>query len=220
MLICKTYGNSFWSALGAAEVDVGTLFTFYSPPCLPPTSKPCPLNGQVKKKKETLLEKTSAQVITVGLSEDFLDLSKKKKPQRTTSKMFPVTLSWRNWPGNSEVTWSDDLENSYWSDFFFFFSSKWLASLNVTRCYFIITASSQAKFKPNPCAIMLCSWKMSLWRETVRTREAPACICLSLFHLSSDVVSFLSPAVGIYWTASFRDPVEYSIKLQGGEKSL
>lgn len=192
-------------------MDVGTLFTFYSPPCLPPTSKPCPLNGQVKKKK-----KRNVTGENIGSSHH----SGLKWRLPCSSKMFPVTLSWRNWPGNSEVTWSDDLENSYWSDFFFFFSSKWLASLNVTRCYFIITASSQAKFKPNPCAIMLCSWKMSLWRETVRTREAPACICLSLFHLSSDVVSFLSPAVGIYWTASFRDPVEYSIKLQGGEKSL
>lgn len=49
--------------------------------------------------------------------------------------------------------------------------------------------------------------------------EGPGCIYLPVFHLSSDTVSFSSQAEGIYWPASFRDPVEYDIKLQGGEKT-
>lgn len=59
---------------------------------------------------------------------------------------------------------------------------------------------------------------MTLWRETLQSRE-PGCIYLPVFHLSSDTISFLSQGLGIYWAASFRDPVEYNIKLQGGEKT-
>lgn len=86
----------------------------------------------------------------------------------------------------------------------------------VSECYFIVIASSPAKFKP--CAIILCGCGDDpLERNT--TGERPGCIYLPVFHLSSDTVSFLSRAVGIYWAASFRDPVEYNIKLQGGEKT-
>lgn len=49
--------------------------------------------------------------------------------------------------------------------------------------------------------------------------QGPGCIYLPVFHLSLDTVSFSSQAEGIYWPASFRDPVEYNIKLQGGEKT-
>ena len=36
--------------------------------------------------------------------------------------------------------------------------------------YYIITASSLAKFKPNTCAIILFGWEMTLWRETLQAR--------------------------------------------------
>lgn len=40
----------------------------------------------------------------------------------------------------------------------------------VRKCYFVVIASSLAKFKPKACAIILCGWEMSLWRETLRAR--------------------------------------------------
>lgn len=40
----------------------------------------------------------------------------------------------------------------------------------VSKCYFIVIASSPAKFKPNACAFILCGWEMTLWRETVWAR--------------------------------------------------
>ena len=49
--------------------------------------------------------------------------------------------------------------------------------------------------------------------------HGPGCIYLPVFHLSLDTVSFSSQAEGIYCRASFQDPVEYNIKLQGGEKT-
>lgn len=59
----------------------------------------------------------------------------------------------------------------------------------VNKCYFIIIASSLAKFKPNACAIILCGWEMTLWRGTLQAR-GPGCIYLPVFHLSSDTISF------------------------------
>lgn len=88
----------------------------------------------------------------------------------------------------------------------------------MSKCYFIVIASSPAKFKPKGLPHYIV-WLGDDPLEENSTGERPGCIYLPVFHLSSDAVSFLSLAVGIYWAASFRDPVEYNIKLQGGEKT-
>lgn len=40
----------------------------------------------------------------------------------------------------------------------------------VSKYYFIVIASSLAKFKPNAGTIILCGSEMTLWRETLRAR--------------------------------------------------
>lgn len=93
-----------------------------------------------------------------------------------------------------------------------------MKSKQVFFCCFVLTTSSLAKFKPNAFAVLLRGWVYDLLKRST-TGERPGCIYISVFHLSSDIISFLSPVVQIYWAAFFRDPVEYNIKPQGGEKT-
>lgn len=94
--------------------------------------------------------------------------------------------------------------------------------LDVNKCYFIVIASSPTIFKPNVRGIMLWAAGRAMTPPPTQLpggEGGPAHIYLPVFHLSSDCISFLSRAAGGFAGPLPSDPVEYNIKLQGGEKT-
>lgn len=66
-------------------------------------------------------------------------------------------------------------------------------------------------------AVIMYDWEMTPGRGAAWARGLD--LFVFQFFTCPQIVSFSSQAEGIYWPASFRDPVEYNIKLQGGEKT-
>lgn len=89
---------------------------------------------------------------------------------------------------------------------------------DVNKCYFIVIASFPTIFKPNVSAIMLCGWKMILRREAAQARGAYEYLSSSFSPVFGLRFLFKSGSGGFTGPLP-SDPVEYNIKLQGGEKT-
>lgn len=99
-----------------------------------------------------------------------------------------------------------------------YIQSKWLMISDVSKCYFIVIASFLTIFKPNVSAIILCGWKMILRREATQARGAHKYLSSSFSPVFGLRFLFKSGSGGFTGPLP-SDPVEYNIKLQGGEKT-